>query len=80
VALIQQLENHVLLPFLFKKFAGLSPVLVLIALVIGGKLWGLAGAILAMPLAGVVYEIVRDYLVRLRRKEQAVEADSEANF
>jgi len=41
----------------------------LVALVIGGKLWGLAGAILAMPLAGVIYEIIKDYLARLRREE-----------
>ncbi len=70
VVITQQLENHVLLPFLFKKFAGLSPVLVLIALAIGAKLWGVAGAILAMPLAGVIYEIVRDYLTREHHKEQ----------
>jgi len=69
IIVIQQLENHILLPFLFKKFAGLSPVLVLVALAIGGKLWGLAGAILAMPLAGVIYEIIKDYLAHLRREE-----------
>ncbi len=74
VIIIQQLENHLLQPFLFKKFTGLSPVLVLIALAIGAKLWGLAGAVLAMPLAGVVYEIIKDYLVHLRRNEE-VEAN-----
>jgi len=71
IALIQQAENHILLPFLFKRFAGLSPILVLISLAIGGELWGVAGAILAMPLAGVIYEIVKDYLVRLHRNEEA---------
>ena len=77
IIVIQQLENHILLPFLFKKFAGLSPVLVLVALAIGGKLWGLAGAILAMPLAGVIYEIVKDYLARLRREENMEMAEIE---
>jgi len=71
IALIQQAENHILLLFLFKRFAGLSPILVLISLAIGGELWGVAGAILAMPLAGVIYEIVKDYLVRLHRNEEA---------
>lgn len=71
IILIQQLENHILLPFLFKKLAGLSPVLMLISLAIGGELWGLAGAILAMPLAGVVYEIIKDSLARSHRKEEA---------
>ena len=70
--IIQELESHVLIPALFKKLAGLSPVLVLIALAIGGKLWGIAGAILAIPLMGVFFEILKDYLVK--KKERAERA------
>ena len=64
---IQQLENNVLFPVLFRKFVGISPVLVLVALAVGGRLWGVAGAILAIPLAGVLFEIIKDYLARMKR-------------
>jgi len=60
--LVQQIENNIILPFLTKKFIGLSPVLVLLALTIGGTLWGILGAILALPLAGILYEFIRDFL------------------
>lgn len=69
--LIQQIEGNVLTPVLTKKFVGLPPVLVLISLAVGGKLLGILGAILAIPLAGVIYEFLRDFLKK-RREEGAV--------
>ncbi len=67
--LIQEIENHILFPIIFKKLIGLSPVLVLVAFAIGGELWGAAGAILGIPLAGVIYEIIKDYLIKRQRHE-----------
>ena len=66
--LIQQIENNIITPVLTKKFVGLSPALVLVALAIGGTLWGFLGAILAIPLAGILYEFLRDFLKK--RKEE----------
>ena len=66
--LIQQIEGNILTPALTKKFVGLPPVLVLISLAIGGKLFGILGAILAPPFAGVIYEFSRDFLKK--RKEE----------
>lgn len=66
---IQQLENNLLFPILFKKFIGLSPILVLIALAVGGRLWGIAGAILAIPLAGIIFEVIKDYLARVKGRQ-----------
>jgi len=68
--LIQQIENNILIPILAKKFIGLPPVLVLISLAIGGKLWGILGAILAIPLAGIIFEFLKDFLEK--RKEEAI--------
>ncbi len=67
--IIQEIENHILFPVIFKKLIGLSPVLVLVAFAVGGELWGAAGAILGIPLAGVVYEIIKDYLIKRQRHE-----------
>jgi len=65
--IIQQIESDILMPILAKKFIGLPPALVLISLLIGGKLWGILGAILIIPLAGIIFEFTRDYLKK--RKE-----------
>jgi predicted PurR-regulated permease PerM len=69
--LIQQIEGNILNPILNRKFIGLPPVLVLIALIIGGNLWGLLGAVLAIPLAGILFEFIRDFLKK-RKEEKAV--------
>lgn len=69
--LIQQIENSVLTPILMKKFVGLPPVLVLLALVIGGELWGFLGAILAVPLFGILFEFLKGFLEK-RRDQQTV--------
>ncbi len=69
--IIQQIENSILTPILMKKFVGLPPALVLLSLVIGGTLWGLMGAILAIPLFGILFEFLKEFLQR-RREEKAV--------
>ncbi|HEY0089405.1 MAG TPA: AI-2E family transporter, partial [Candidatus Lokiarchaeia archaeon] len=69
--LIQQVENNILTPILSKKFIDLPPVLVLVALVVGGTLWGFLGAILATPLAGILYEFSREFLQK-RKTERPI--------
>lgn len=69
--LIQQIEGNLLNPVLTKKFIGLPPVLVLVAVLIGGKLWGILGAILAIPLFGILFEFLRDFLKK-RKEEKPV--------
>ena len=70
--LIQQIEGSILSPILMKKIVGLSPVLVLVALVIGGKLWGILGAILVIPLVGILFEFSKEFLKKRREKESTV--------
>ncbi|MEK7519169.1 MAG: AI-2E family transporter [Patescibacteria group bacterium] len=70
--LVQQVENNILTPFLSKRFVDLSPVLVLLSLAIGGVLWGFLGAILAVPLAAIISEFIRDYLKKKKEEEGEV--------
>jgi predicted PurR-regulated permease PerM len=58
--IIQQLENYLLVPVIMKKVVGLNPVVVIIALLIGGKLLGILGIILAVPAAAVLAEFFKD--------------------
>lgn len=70
--LIHQIEGNIIFPILTKKFTDLSPVLVLLALTIGGILWGIWGAILAIPLFGILYEFLRDLLKKRREEAEIV--------
>ena len=61
----QQFENHLLVPRIMSRQVGVSPIVVIIALLIGGSLLGIIGAILAVPTAAilhVVYQKVTDSL------------------
>ena len=57
--LIQQIENYVLVPKIMEKQAGLSPIITLLALVIGLKVAGIVGAILSIPIV-ITTQIVFD--------------------
>jgi len=67
--LIQQVENNLISPFLMKKFMDVSPALILIFLVVGIKLWGFWGALLAIPLFSVLFEFLKEFLKKKREKE-----------
>ena len=58
--IIHQLENTLVVPFVMKKSVGLPPLLTIIALMIGGKLAGIAGAVLAVPVVLVIQEILQE--------------------
>ena len=69
--LIQQIESNILMPFLTKRFIGISPALVLVALLIGGKLWGVLGAVLTIPLLVAIVEFSKDFLKRTKEESKA---------
>lgn len=57
---VQQMENHILTPVILGKSLGLNPVTVIIAILIGGKMAGIIGIILAVPIAVIIVEILDD--------------------
>jgi len=58
----QQFENHVLVPRVMSRQVGVSPVAVIIALLIGGRLLGVLGALLAVPTVAIVQVLVMELL------------------
>lgn len=60
--LIQQLENHLIYPKVMQRAVGLNPVISITALLIGAKLGGAIGAVLAIPVATVADVFIRDIL------------------
>jgi predicted PurR-regulated permease PerM len=63
--LYQEFETRILVPRLYGRVFRMSPALILIALLIGGTLLGILGALLALPVAAGVQMIVREMRVEL---------------
>ncbi len=59
VLLVQQLEAHILQPFLMGRFVRLHPLAILLAIGAGGYLAGIVGALFAVPIVAVVNSVVR---------------------
>ena len=55
---LQQLEGHVVAPQVFGRALRINPLLVLLALLIGGEVYGVVGALVALPIAAVIRETV----------------------
>lgn len=67
--IVQQIENNILVPLVMKKSVGLSPVLTILALMIGGRFGGIAGAILSVPILLTLQEIIMSPPVPLKTKD-----------
>ncbi|MGH2348536.1 MAG: AI-2E family transporter, partial [bacterium] len=68
-AFIQQAENNFLVPRVMRHAVGLSPLLTIIAVVIGAKLLGIVGVLLAVPVAAALQVIVGEALETFRPKD-----------
>ena len=68
---LHQLEANILVPKVMERSVGVSPVAVMVALLVGGALWGLVGAVLAIPTAAIlsviVEELAAEHDVRIER-------------
>lgn len=56
--LIQALENQLLVPKVMQKAVGLNPVVVILSIMIGANLMGVAGALLAIPFVSFIIVII----------------------
>lgn len=65
----QQFENYFLVPKVMQNAVNLSPATVLISTLIGGSLFGFAGALLALPVAATIKVILYDVWLRERAEK-----------
>ncbi|MBI3120048.1 MAG: AI-2E family transporter [Candidatus Kerfeldbacteria bacterium] len=70
---IQQLENNLLVPKVMQKTVGLNPIAVLLVLLIGAKLAGVVGLLLAVPTATIVSIFIEDFIEGKREREERLE-------
>ena len=71
---LQQIEGNLIYPHVVGSSVGLPSIWVLAAVTLGGKLLGVGGMLLFIPLCSVLYALFRDYVKgRLREKEVPAE-------
>ena len=74
---VQQFENYLIVPIVYKTTVNLSPFLILLAVVIGGVLSGVSGAFLAIPTA-VLLSVLLDELLPPSRSGRLGQAEGES--
>lgn len=62
--LIQQLENYILVPKIMEKSVGVSPIVTLVALAIGGRLAGIAGMIISLPSVIILQVLIKEHFIK----------------
>ncbi|MGI8856577.1 MAG: AI-2E family transporter [Thermomicrobiales bacterium] len=86
LVLYEELESRLIIPRVYGKTLRLSPVAVTIALLMGGKLFGIIGALLALPIAAAIRATVEELRIALpgeqsgEPEEQAHEERIEARY
>lgn len=73
--IVQQLENHIVVPMVMSKVVGLQPALVIIALLVGSTLGGVGGAFLAIPAVLVIRIIIKDFLWGQEKLEEELSSN-----
>lgn len=69
-ALIQQLENNFIVPRVMSKAVGLNPLIVIIVMLVGAKLAGLIGIVLAVPITLIIEIFFRDFMQKKGQSER----------
>ncbi len=68
---IHYLESWVLAPYFIKMTTSVHPAAILISLLLGGRLFGFVGIILAVPLTVMVYELVDRWSMEKTKRKAA---------
>lgn len=71
--LVQQLENQVLVPKIMEKAVGLSPIIVLAAMLVGAKIAGLVGILLAIPATVILWIFIEDFIDQKKKMDNSLE-------
>jgi predicted PurR-regulated permease PerM len=72
--LMQQIKDNLLAPRLMGEFIGLNPILIFIALLMGGQIAGVLGVIIAVPVAGTIKGTID--AIRLLRKPTVIATET----
>ena len=71
---VQFIENQFIYPHVVGGSVGLAPLWTLVAVLIGGNLFGILGMIFFIPLVAVLYQLVKEYTNKKQAMQQAAAA------
>ena len=71
--ILQQIKDNLLAPRLMGEFIGLNPIIIFITLLVGAKIAGVLGVIIAVPIAGTIKSTID--AIKLDRKTQVIETE-----
>lgn len=72
--IIQQLENNLIYPYVVGNSIGLPGMWVLVAVTIGGSIFGVAGMLIFIPMTSVIYTLLRE-TINKRLKSRKITSD-----
>jgi predicted PurR-regulated permease PerM len=73
----QQVENYIIYPIVYRQAVEISGFTTIVAVLIGGSLLGVVGAILAVPVAAVIKIVLREATAPRRTQMAALREDAE---
>ena len=79
LCILQQFESNVIYPRVVGRSVGLPGIYVMITVVVGGSLAGVAGMFLGIPIMASAYKIARIYFREAEQRKQAEIAREKAN-
>ena len=65
--IIKLIDDTIILPVVMSRSVRISPLTVLLAIMIGGKLFGILGMLLSVPIAGFMKVIINESIINYRR-------------
>ena len=67
---IQQIENNIIVPLVMRRAVGLPPLVTIIAIMVGGKLAGIGGVVLSVPILVSLQIVMKEMILELDHKKQ----------
>ncbi len=74
--LVQQLENHLIVPLVMKRAVGVPPLISLLAFLIGAKIAGVIGIILSIPVFLCLQVLVQEFIFEKEKETENVVKDA----
>ena len=79
IVILQQIDGNIIGPKILGNTTGVSSFWVLFSILLFGGLWGIVGMVIAVPLFGVIYDIVRKLTARGLERNQREDILQEYN-
>lgn len=76
LVILQQLEGNLIYPKVVGKAVGLPGVIVISAVLVGGNVGGVMGALIGVPLSAVIYTLLKEAMenIRIKKRKEATQA------